>query len=123
MIQKSDTINSTTVFINPNDVHSPQQQEDVPGGSGQQHQQEQGGQQGVKRRYSECEAEGSGGVKVVVVRPGQQEEQQHMYQPDQQLIFPEDMEEIPLGGSAEQHHVSLAKQDTLRIHHYLFRNM
>jgi len=117
MIQKSDTINSTTIFINPNDVHSPQQQEDVPGGSGQQHQQEleQGGQQGVKRRYSECEGEGSGGVKVVVVRAGQQEEQQHMYQPDQQLIFPEDMEEIPLGGSAEQHHASLAKQDTLRI--------
>merc|ERR1711971_216762 len=116
MIQKSDTINSSTIFINPNDVHSQQQQEDVPRGSGQQSQLEQGGQQGVKRRYSECEVEGSsggGGVKVVVVRPGQQEDQQHMYhQPDQQLIFPEDMEEIPLGGSAEQHHVSLAKQDT-----------
>ena len=110
MIQKSDTINSSTVFINPNDVHS-QQQEDMPGGSGQQHQHEQG----VKRRYSEHDGESSSGVKVVVVRAGQQEEQQHMYQPDQQLIFPDDMEEIPLGGSADQQHASLAKQDTLRI--------
>ena len=121
MIQKSDTINSTTIFINPNDVHSPQQQqEEMPGGSGRQG---QTSEQGVKRRYSECgEGDGSaGGVKVVVVRPGQQEDQQHVYhhqqhhQPDQQLMFPDDMEEIPLGGSAEQHHVSLAKQDTLRI--------
>merc|ERR1712061_694720 len=68
MIQKSDTINSTTIFINPNDVHSPQQQqEEMPGGSGRQG---QTSDQGVKRRYSEC-GEGdsnAGGVKVVVVR-------------------------------------------------------
>merc|ERR1719222_1402813 len=121
MIQKSDTINSTTIFINPNDVHTPQQQqEEMPGGSGRQG---QSSEQGVKRRYSECgEGDGSAGaVKVVVVRPGQQEDQQHVYhhqqqhQPDQQLIFPDDMEEIPLGGSADQQHASLAKQDTLRI--------
>merc|ERR1719278_590791 len=79
MIQKSDTINSTTIFINPNDVHSPQQQqEEMPGGSGRQG---QTSEQGVKRRYSECgEGDGSAGeVKVVVVRPGQQEDQQHVY--------------------------------------------
>merc|ERR1712013_133715 len=116
--------NSTTIFINPNDVHSSQQQqEEMPGGSGRQG---RTSEQGVKRRYSECgEGDSSaGGVKVVVVRPGQQEDQQHVYhhqqhqqhqQPDEQLMFPDDMEEIPLGGSAEQHHVSLAKQDTLRI--------
>merc|ERR1712088_632873 len=72
MIQKSDTINSTTIFINPNDVHSPQQQqEEMPGGSGRQG---QTSEQGVKRRYSECgEGDSSAGaVKVVVVRPGQQ---------------------------------------------------
>merc|ERR1711963_1086782 len=51
MIQKSDTINSTTIFINPNDVHSSQeQQEEMPGGSGRQG---QTSEQGVKRRYSE----------------------------------------------------------------------
>merc|ERR1711963_645498 len=73
MIQKSDTINSTTIFINPNDVHSSQQQqEEMPGGSGRQG---RTSEQGVKRRYSECgEGDSSaGGVKVVVVRPGQQE--------------------------------------------------
>ena len=116
MIRKSDTINSSTVFVNPNHVHGThplQYHEGGQGGSSQQ--------QGVKRRHSECEAEPPP-VQVIVVRGGREEADQQ--QPDQQLIFPDVMDEIPLRGSTEinvtsanqqSNYANLHKQDTLKI--------
>jgi hypothetical protein len=98
---RSDTLNSTTLFVNPNDVqsfssHQQQHQQEQPGGSGQQ--------QGVKRRHSETEAP----VEVIVMPGGHNITQEH-------FIFPDDMDEIPLGGSADMEQGNLQKQDTLSI--------
>ena len=119
MIQKSDTINSTTMFVNPNHVHTSTASHPGFADQGNSHQVHLA--QGIKRRHSECE---EGAVQVVVVRGGHD-------QPD--LIFPEDldpnniMEEIPLGGEADsrriqetRHHhsvrmPSLQHADTLKI--------